>query len=123
MARFQIAMGRYTVRSKEGQLSFESFLDVEKAYLQGLVDADDEVLEEGKETWRKAGSIPLLQQAATAARQRGSNTVLYWVVAATLLAAGALFCLIAGYHIVALCLAMALTMLLWRVTALAFKRK
>ncbi len=55
---------KYKVRSKDGGvLDFESFGQVEQAWLMGLVEPDDELLEEGKSVWRKAASIPLLAKA------------------------------------------------------------
>jgi hypothetical protein len=54
---------KYKVRSKDGELDFESFGQVEQAWLMGMVEPEDDVLEEGKTVWRKAGAIPLLAKA------------------------------------------------------------
>ena len=53
----------YRVRTPDGELMFPSLGDIERAYVQGLVDPDDEVREDGAEKWRKASSFPVLAQA------------------------------------------------------------
>jgi len=58
---------RYRVRTPDGELDYASMRDVEVAYIQGLVGPDDDVREEGKETWRKASTIPTLVQARRSA--------------------------------------------------------
>lgn len=58
---------RYRVRTPEGELDYASMRDVELAYTQGLVGPEDEVREEGKETWRKASTIPALVQVKRSA--------------------------------------------------------
>lgn len=60
---------KHTVRSKEGELVYGSFREVEQAWLMGLIDPDDEVQEHGTTRWRKAGKIPLLVQA----RRQGAS--------------------------------------------------
>ena len=54
---------RYFVRTPEGELVFNSFGEVERAFLQGLVEPDDEIREEDANKWRKASTLPLLVQA------------------------------------------------------------
>ncbi|MFL5356640.1 hypothetical protein [Archangium sp.] len=53
----------YRVRTPDGELGYPTMLDVEQAYTQGLVGPEDEVLEDGHSTWRKASSIPVLARA------------------------------------------------------------
>jgi hypothetical protein len=53
---------KYTVRSPEGQLTFQSFGELERAFWSGLVDPEDEVLEDGASTWRKAKSFAVLRR-------------------------------------------------------------
>jgi hypothetical protein len=60
---------KYKVRSKGGELEFSSFGEVERFWLMGLIEPDDEVLEEGKTVWRKAGTIPLLANARRTGEQ------------------------------------------------------
>lgn len=57
----------YRVRSPDGELDFPDMGDIAQAYAAGLVDPDDEVLEAGTTTWRKARSLPFL--AGTKAQQ------------------------------------------------------
>jgi hypothetical protein len=57
----------YRVRSPDGELDFPDMADIAQAYAAGLVDPDDEVLEAGATTWRKARSLPFL--AGTKAQQ------------------------------------------------------
>ncbi len=61
---------RYRVRTPEGELEYPSLRDVEQAYVQGLVDPQDEVLEEGSTLWRKAESLPTLARARRTLFQR-----------------------------------------------------
>ena len=60
---------KYRVRSKDGELEFASFREVEVAWLNGLVEPGDEVLEEGATRWRKAENIPLLRSARRTSEQ------------------------------------------------------
>lgn len=71
---------KYKVRTKDGgELDYESFGQVEQAWLLGLIDPDDELLEEGKTLWRKAGSIPLLVNARRSGDQVWVGTWFAWV--------------------------------------------
>lgn len=54
---------KYRVRSAEGELEYQSFGQIEQAWLMGLVEPSDEILEEGHTTWRRADSYPLLKRA------------------------------------------------------------
>lgn len=54
---------KYRVRTQHGELEFANFREVELAWLNGLVEPGDEVLEDGATRWRKAESIPLLRSA------------------------------------------------------------
>jgi hypothetical protein len=53
---------KYTVRAAEGQLTFQSFGELERALWDGLVDPDDEVQEEGSTSWRKVRSYAVLRR-------------------------------------------------------------
>jgi len=76
---------RYRVRTPDGELEYPSLRDVEQAYAQGLVDPQDEVLEEGSTLWRKAGSLPALVRARrTASNTAGREQTLTVVVAVAL---------------------------------------
>jgi hypothetical protein len=113
---------RYTVRTQEGELTFNSFGEVERAFLQGLVDPEDEIREEGASTWRKASSIPLLVQA----RRRGDavwgGTQAAWIMIAVIFGSIALYMIAKGRIALGLGLAVILSLLLTRVTYRAFKR-
>ncbi|KFE64896.1 hypothetical protein [Hyalangium minutum] len=116
---------RYRVRTPEGELEYESILHVEQAYVAGLVDPEDEVLEEGGTLWRKAATIPTL------ARARGTG-VQSWahknaqVLGILIAAAAGLLALILmrmGYGLWALAPALAASSLAGRVTYKAFNRR
>jgi hypothetical protein len=82
---------KWTVRTKEGELVYESFGEVEKAWLLGLVEPDDELLEEGKTKWRRAGSIPLLVQARRTGEQAWGGAWFLWILTGIMLASSALW--------------------------------
>jgi hypothetical protein len=113
---------RYTVRTPEGELTYNSFGEVERAWLNGLVDGDDEIREEGASKWRKASSFKVLAQA----RRRGDavwgGTQSAWIVIAIILASAALYSIARGHLWYGLAIAVALALLLTKVTYKAFKR-
>jgi hypothetical protein len=82
---------RYQVRTQEGELTFQSFGEVEQAWLMGLVGPDDELLEEGKTLWRKASSFPLLVQARRTGEQAWGGSWFLWAVIGILAGSGALW--------------------------------
>ncbi|MFT3709358.1 MAG: hypothetical protein QM817_17100 [Archangium sp.] len=49
---------KYTVRTKDGELTFESRAHLNEAARTGLVDADDEVKREDESAWVKASKLP-----------------------------------------------------------------
>ncbi len=112
---------RYTVRTKEGSLTYGSMLEVEKAFVSGLVGPEDEVQEEGSTTWRKAGTMPLLVRA-----KKGTDIDLGrhgWTLLVLALSVGALYMLFNGYWIGGLILVIPLSLILTRVTYKAFRVK
>ncbi|HLT29358.1 MAG TPA: hypothetical protein VK013_04910 [Myxococcaceae bacterium] len=48
---------RYVVRSAEGELTFPSRQELLNAYRMGLVEAQDEIREEGATSWRQAAAV------------------------------------------------------------------
>jgi hypothetical protein len=62
----------YRVRSPDGELRFQHFVDIANAYRQGLVGPDDEIIDEGKETGVKASEHPILRGSGPKP-ERGSN--------------------------------------------------
>jgi hypothetical protein len=73
---------KFKVRSKEdgGVLDFDSFGQVEQAWLLGLIDPEDELLEEGKTVWRKAGAVPLLVSARRSGDEVWKGTWFAWTL-------------------------------------------
>jgi hypothetical protein len=115
-------MAKYRVKSKEGELTFGSFGEVERAWLQGLVEPEDEVLEEGSTRWRKAKSIPLLAQARRTGNQVWGGTQHFWIIFGIVLSSVALYLLSRGYWLYALVAAVIVGSLLFRVTTSAYRR-
>ncbi len=113
---------RYTVRTPEGELTFNSFGEVERAWLQGLVDPDDEIREEGSTKWRKASTLPLLVQARRRGNAVWGGTQSAWIVVAIVLGSAALYSIAKGHTWLGLMVAFGLALLLTRVTYRAFKR-
>lgn len=72
---------KYRVRSKDGgEIECTSFGQVEQAWLMGLIEPDDELLEEGKTMWRKASSYPLLVQARRTGEQAWGGAWFLWII-------------------------------------------
>jgi hypothetical protein len=87
---------KFTVRTKDGELTDGSFGEVENAWLLGLVGPDDELLEEGKTKWRKASSFPYLVNARRTGEQAWGGAWFLWTVIGILAGSGALYELKAG---------------------------
>jgi hypothetical protein len=116
---------RYRVRTPDGELDYGSMRDVEVAYIQGLVGPDDEVREEGKETWRKASTIPILARARPPAQGLMARPQLLSILAAVVLGACSLMLVLSESwtrRALGIVLALAMSTLLTRVTFKAFKR-
>jgi hypothetical protein len=116
---------RYRVRTPDGELDYPSLRDVEVAYVQGLVGPDDEVLEEGKEIWRKAASLPSLARARPEPKRLATRTQMLSVIGAVVLGAVALVLIASDSwtrRVLGIVLALAMCTLLMRVTSKAFKR-
>jgi hypothetical protein len=116
---------RYRVRTPEGELEYESILHVEQAYVAGLVDPEDEVLEEGGTLWRKAASLPNLARARSksSTSKPSRSTQLWSIVIAAVLGLFALFLLRRGAGMWALLIVLGASSLVWRVTYQAFRPK
>lgn len=115
----------YRVRTPDGELTYPTLLDVEAAYTQGLVDPNDEVLEDGHSHWRKASSIPALARSRPASKGLAARGQVLNVLGAVLLGFAALMLIMSdswprrGLGIV---LALGMCTLLTRLTSKAFKR-
>jgi hypothetical protein len=113
---------KYRVRNQDGELTFDSFGAVEEAWLQGLVDPEDEILEEGTTRWRKCKTIPLLVQARRHGDAVWGGTQAFWIFASISLGSFALYLLVKGHWAIGLVLAVALSLVLTRITYRAFTR-
>jgi hypothetical protein len=116
---------RYRVRTPDGELDYANLREVEVAYSQGLVGPDDEVREEGKETWRKASTLPALARARPESRGVPGRTQLLTTLAAVVLGACSLMLVLSDSwtrRALGIVLALVMSSLLTRVTFKAFKR-
>ena len=116
----------YRVRTADGELSFPSLGDVERAYAMGLVGPEDEVREDGAGTWRKAGSLPVLARSRAHARPTGRSTAQHLpILVAVGLSLLALYLILRedpGMRLLGAGLALVVAGLLMRVTSRAFGR-
>ncbi|MDC0708587.1 hypothetical protein POL68_08920 [Stigmatella sp. ncwal1] len=113
---------RYRVRTPEGELDYASLGDLQQAYVQGLVEPHDEVLEEGGSLWRKAESLPVLVRARSSAPKPRARSQALAVSVGVLLATVALVLM---WQEAGLFLMLAIALLvgvLMRVTLKAFRR-
>ncbi|MBI3184200.1 MAG: hypothetical protein HYZ28_18870 [Myxococcales bacterium] len=115
-------MAKYRVKTKDGELTYGSFREVEWAWLQGLVGPEDEVLEEGTSRWRRAGSIPLLVQARRQGNQVWGGTQMAWIVIGVVMASTALYLISRGRYLAGGLVALIVAMVLFRVTVSAYKK-
>ena len=113
---------RYRVKSPEGELTYANFLEVEKAYLDGLVGPEDEVIEEGAKKWRKANTIPQLVQARRSGNQVWGGTQMIWVMVAGVFGSVALRLMLKGHPLYGFGVGFVVASLLTSVTYRAFKR-
>jgi hypothetical protein len=114
---------KYTVKNSDGQLTYGSMEEVKTAYVLGLVEPEDEVLEDGSTMWRKAGAIPLLVTARKVSNLRGhSNALRGWVIGALVLSFFAFYFLIKGSWIWGGLTALGVVVLLIQVTVVAAKK-
>jgi hypothetical protein len=114
---------RYTVRNQDGEIHFGNYLEMEHAWLAGLVEPEDEVHEEGKDGWVKAGQHAMLIKARPPAKPRALGGLLRWLLGSLVLAGVALYMLLRGNWSVGLALALILSALLSVVTYKTFGKK
>jgi hypothetical protein len=86
----------YRVRTEDGELIYPTIAELSKAWHLGMVDPEDEVLEEGKEKWRKAGTLPFLVQFSPRATPLIDRKVRLLVAAACLTAMFAVYWVVKG---------------------------
>lgn len=114
---------KYTVKNKDGELAYGSLEEVKTAYVLGLVEADDEVREDGAFEWRKAGGIPLLVTARKVSVDRShSNALRGWIIGALVLSFFAFYFLVKGSWIWGGATLFGVVSILFRVTTLAARR-
>ncbi len=114
---------KYTVRNKDGELTYGSMEEIKTAYVIGLIEPEDEIVEEGAKVVRKAGAIPLLVTARKVTHQKGqSNAMRGWVIGALVLAMFAFYFLIKGVWTWGGLAAFGVVVMLYRVTTMAAKR-
>lgn len=117
---------RYRVRTPDGELTYSSMREVEVAYTYGLVGPDDEVLEEGKEQWRKASTIPTLARAKPPSTGLGGRAEKAGVIAAVVLGAASLRLILSdnwGRRGAGIVLALAMSSVLMWLTVSAVRRR
>jgi hypothetical protein len=113
---------KFKVRTPEGELDFQSFGEVEKAWLMGLVGPDDELLEDGKTRWRKASSFPLLVQARRSGEQAWGGSWFLWTVIGIMLGSGTMWLIRMGENLFGGLLGLMTAMVMIHVTVRAAKR-
>ena len=113
---------KYTVRSKEGELVYDSFGQIEQAWLSGLVEPEDEILEAGTTKWRKANSFPVLMRARRSGNQVWGGSQMAWMVLSICFLSWAFYLIAHGNYPLGLLIAFVTSSLLIRVTYKAFKR-
>lgn len=74
---------KYRVRSKDGELEYESFKQLEEAAQVGFLDPDDELLREGETEWKKVSTQPALMKGKRA-HAAWKSPLLRWVLLAVL---------------------------------------
>lgn len=82
---------KYVVRSADGELEYETFEQLREAASLGFVEPNDQVKKEGSDEWKRAGDlVPKMNRRKSVFMQRST----WWVLAALVLAGGALFALL-----------------------------
>ena len=115
---------KYTVKNKDGELTYGSLEEIKTAYVLGLVEPEDDVIEEGAKLARKAGAIPLLVTAKRVRIARGnSDTLRGWVFGALVLGIIGFYFLVTGAWLAGGALMFAVVSVLFRITTLAARKK
>lgn len=113
---------KFRVKTPEGELEFQSFGEVERAWLMGLVGPDDELLEAGQTKWRKARTFPLLVNARRTGEQAWGGSWFLWVILGVLFGSATLWLLEAGLWVYAGPLGFLTAGVMIHVTILASRR-
>jgi len=116
---------RYRVRTPDGELDYPSQEDLVRAYTQGLVGPEDEVLEQGHTTWRKAASLPALVRAQPSPPGLAGRAQWWTSLLVVVLGMGAFRLILREeprQRILGVVLALVVGLILSRVTYKAFRR-
>ena len=116
---------KFKVRSKDGELDYPSFKEVEQAWLMGLIEPDDELLEEGKTVWRKASTVPLLAKARRTGEQAWGGAWFLWTLIGVMGGSAALWLLnskATESRIAGVVVAFIVALVMIKVTQRAFQR-
>jgi hypothetical protein len=113
---------KFTVRTSDGELTFGSFGEVEKAWLMGLVGPDDELLEDGHTKWRKASSFPVLVGARRTGEQAWGGAWFLWAVISILMGSATWYFLHNGDYLFGMLFGIVTALLTINVTVRANKR-
>ena len=73
---------KYRVRSKDGELEYESYKQLEDAARLGFVEADDELLREGETDWKKVSTVPALSKGKRSGLAVFRTPLTLWIAAA-----------------------------------------
>lgn len=112
---------KFTVKTPDGELTYASFGEVEKAWLNGLVGPDDELLEEGHTKWRKASTFPVLMQARRHGDAVWGGSQQAYLIIVVVLGSAALYALVKG-HWIGIPALFILAYMMMRITWNAYKR-
>lgn len=114
---------RYRVRNADGEVKFTNFLELEDAWLRGLVEPSDEVQKEGEANWTRAGDIPLLVKAQRAQQDTPAGDLTVQALAAVAFGGVALACFFNGRWQLGLGLVLMMSALASRLTYKTFRKR
>ena len=114
----------YRVRNEHGELRFNSLSELREAWQQQFVGPDDEVLEDGSTTWRKAATLPKLVAVQKEKVPFWRGEARWYLMAIALVGAGIYFVLY-GWSMVSFAIVAALFafFLVWTTAASTRKRR
>src|SRR6202022_1831994 len=93
---------RYTVKTPEGELTYNSFGEVERAWMQHLIDPEDEIRGEDSTRWRKASSFPVLVRARRQSAATWGGSQALWILIGIMLGSAALYFIAKGKLLIGL---------------------
>ncbi|MFN0063139.1 MAG: hypothetical protein ACKVPX_11570 [Myxococcaceae bacterium] len=113
---------KWRVRTPDGELEFQSFGQLERAYWDGLVDPHDDICEEG-ERWRKAGTHPHLAEHRRPVRTAERHAQIGAVSLAVGVGSVCLWALTNGRYAVGAISGALTVAVVWRITYRASQRR